>query len=138
MKNRVLILAVLNLVFSFLVSGCDTGKGKEFIGDWKQIDNKYPSYVHVYYDDGVFHIDKKYMDESVAENKFNEQTKDYFDGKIKDMPTIDSVHDLDSYRTKKMEAVALSNTVLKGDGFSMRLENGKLTNGNEVYVKVKR
>lgn len=120
----------------FSLSGCDTGKGNEFIGDWRQVtENKFPSELIIRSEEGVYFIDNKYFDLDVAESKQNQELIDYMTGKIKDMPSRESSFGEDSYRVRKMDAVAVSNSVLKGDGFSLRLEGDKLMFNNEVYVK---
>lgn len=71
----------------------------------------------------------------MAEGKLGQEMIDYMRGKIKDMPSPESSFGTDSYRIRKVEAVAASNSVLKGDGFSLRLEGNKLMFKNEVYVR---
>lgn len=101
-------LALLTLSAALTLTGCKDDKGSAFVGHWYQeTDKKHPNDINISYDDGVFHID---------ENRF------YAVGLAK-------------YNLNKLEAKAESDSVLKGDFFSMRLEESKLHYNNEVYSK---
>lgn len=126
------------ILASLMAAGCYGEKGKGFLGVWKQEgDYKYPSTLSIKYDGGVYHVDFRYFDESVAKEKFNKEVSDYFDGNSNQMPSREKSYGEDSYRIKKIEAVAISDLVLKGDGFSLRLENDKIMLNEKVYEKVK-
>jgi hypothetical protein len=90
------------------LSACKDDKGTEFVGHWyEQSDSKHPNDINISSDNGQFHID---------ENRF------YPVG-------------LAQYHVSKLEAVAESDSVLKGNFFTMRLENGKLLYKDEIYMK---
>lgn len=100
--------SLLILTAVLALSGCKDDKGAAFVGHWYQdTDKTHPNDIKISYDDGVFHID---------ENRY------YAVGLAK-------------YNLNKLEAKAESDSVLKGDFFSMRLEENKLHYNNEVYSK---
>lgn len=135
MKKLYLIL----LVFAFFIlnlTGCKEDYGKDFIGTWVQVNgNKFPSELTIRFDKGVYHLDLKYFDLKVAEKKLNQETSDYFLGKTKNFPSEENSFNKDSYRVKTLEAVAISNSVLQGDDFSLRLEGKNLKFNEDVYEK---
>lgn len=101
-------LVVITLLTMLILVGCKDEQGKAFIGHWYQITEKdKPNDVNISYDDGVFHVD---------DNRF------YPVGLAK-------------YKLKKLEAKAISDNVLQGANFSMRLEGDKLYFQNDVYEK---
>lgn len=130
------LLAILVFVFSIVtLVGCND-KGQEFIGKWYQLtDDKYPSDIVISYGDGVFHIDVNAFDPDVAQEKYLKLFNDYMLGKNKERPDRSKMNERDSYRKTAYEAKAISDDVLQGDGFSLRLESGRLKYKNEVYVK---
>ncbi|WP_180558334.1 hypothetical protein [Arsenophonus endosymbiont of Apis mellifera] len=129
---------ILLLVFTitFALSGCNEEKGKDFIGKWYQDKSQeFPSTLNIKYEEGIYHIDFNYLDENLAKRKYSHLVSDFFDGKSKIMPSRKRDYGKDSYRVKALEAKAISNTVLQGNDFSLRLENGKLKFNEEVYEK---
>ncbi|HGJ5922696.1 hypothetical protein [Arsenophonus apicola] len=130
------IYFVLFMSIFFMIIGCKEEYGKDFIGIWEQVEgNEFPSQLTIKLDNHVYHVDYKYFDLNVAEKKLNQETSDYFLGKTKEFPSKSKSFGKDSYRVKALEAKALSNTVLQGNDFSLRLENGKLKFNEEVYEK---
>lgn len=99
-----IISFVFMVIFCFFsLSGCDTGKGKEFIGEWRQVtESKFPYELIIKSDSGVYSIDNKYFYLDVAEGKLGQEMIDYMRGKIKDMPSPESSFGTDSYRIRKV------------------------------------
>ncbi|EJX5188425.1 hypothetical protein ACGG0V_004563 [Salmonella enterica] len=130
------ISAIFVLIFSIItLVGCND-KGHEFIGKWEQLtEEKYPSEIVISYTDSVFHVDVNAFDPDVAQEKYLKVFNDYMLGKSKERPDRSKMDERDSYRKTAYEAKAISDEVLQGDGFSLRLENGRLKYKNEVYVK---
>lgn len=115
--------------------GCED-KGQEFIGKWSQLtDAKYPSEIVINYENGVFHVDVNALDSDVAQDKYLKLFNDYMVGKNKERPDRSKMDERDCYRKTAYEAKAISNEVLQGDGFSLRLENGRVKYKDELYVK---
>ncbi|ELB5688661.1 hypothetical protein RHT52_004638 [Salmonella enterica] len=139
MKKVLSILFVF--VSMFFLQACNDDKGNDFIGEWVQVENvQYPSYILIRKEDGVFFVDVKKFDLSKAEKKHSEDTIDYMTGKSKNLPSDDVAANCgnDCYRVTKLEAVAASKSVLKGDAISLRLESGVLYFDSEAYKLVKR
>lgn len=66
MKRILFFLMVITAVF---ISGCKD-KGTGFIGTWNEVTKEqYPSTVVVNYDDGVYHVDVKYLDKKLEDKK---------------------------------------------------------------------
>lgn len=120
--------------FSFILFGCKDS-GSDFIGSWVQVtEQKYPTRIDVKYDDGVYHVDVKYLDPILVSNKKANAFSDYMLGKTKERPSGNM--DLsDCYKVKNLEAKALNKRVLQGDNVSLRLEKGEVKYNGEVYIK---
>lgn len=130
------ISTMIVLIFSIItLMGCKD-KGHEFIGKWEQLtEEKYPSEIVISYADSVYHVDVNALDSDVAQERYIKVFNDYMLGKSKERPDRSKMNERDSYRKTAYEAKAISNEVLQGDGFSLRLENGRLKYKDEVYVK---
>ncbi|EAW9501270.1 hypothetical protein NYF95_002426 [Salmonella enterica] len=128
------IFIIISLVSFIFMTGCKD-KGQDFIGSWKQLtDDKYPSHILIKYDEGIYHVDVNSLNSELVRKKEKEAYMNYMWGKTKDRPS-DNMDLSDCYKIKKMEAKAINDNTLQGNGFSMRLENGKVKyNGNE-FVK---
>ncbi|MLP32152.1 hypothetical protein DQD23_22590 [Salmonella enterica subsp. enterica] len=131
MKRILFFLMVITAVF---ISGCKD-KGTGFIGTWNEVTKEqYPSTVVVNYDDGVYHVDVKYLDKKLEDKKRAQAFEDYMLGKTKEPPS--HLMDLsDCYSVRTLEAKALNDTTLQGDGFTMRIENGNLKYNGKTFVK---
>lgn len=130
------IYFILLVSVFFVLNGCKEEYGKDFIGTWEQVNgNEFPSELTIKFDKDIYHIDYKYFDLNIAEKKLNQETNDYFLGKTKIFPSKEKSYGKDSYRVKVLEAEAISNTVLQGNDFSLRLEDGKLKFNEGVYEK---
>jgi hypothetical protein len=139
MNKAISILFVF--ISMFILQACNDNKGNDFIGEWAQAKNvQYPSYILIRKDDGIFFVDVKRFDFSKAEKKHSEDTIEYMTGKSKKLPSDDVAANCgnDCYRVTKLEAVAVSKSVLKGDAISLRLENGVLYFDSDAYKLVKR
>lgn len=132
-KNALTIL--LSLITLCCLNGCKE-KGEDFVGSWYQLtSSNFPSEIKISYSDGVFHIDRNAFDKVVANEKYSQAFTDYMMGKIKTRPDRSKIDSKDSYRVTYYEATALNDNVLQSDGFSLRIENGKLKYKDEIYVK---
>lgn len=130
------IYFILLVSVFFVLNGCKEEYGKDFIGTWEQVNgNEFPSELTIKFDKDIYHIDHKYFDLNIAEKKLNQETNDYFLGKTKNFPSKEKSYGKDSYRVKALEAEAISNTVIQGNDFSLRLEGGKLKFNEGVYEK---
>ncbi|EBL1309522.1 hypothetical protein D1D12_19205, partial [Salmonella enterica] len=88
----------------------------------------------VNYDDGVYHVDVKYLDKKLEDKKRAQAFEDYMLGETKESPS--NLMDLsDCYSVRALEAKALNDTTLQGDGFTMRIENGNLKYNGKTFVK---
>jgi hypothetical protein len=135
------ITIIFVFISMFILQACNDDKGNGFIGEWVQVKSvQYPSYILIRKDDGVFFVDVKRFDFSKAEKKHSEDTIEYFSGKTKKLPSNDVAANCgnDCYRVTKLEAVAASKSVLKGDAISLRLESGVLYFDSDAYKLVKR
>lgn len=135
------ITIIFVFISMFILQACNDDKGNGFIGEWVQVKSvQYPSYILIRKDDGVFFVDVKRFDFSKAEKKHSEDTIEYFSGKTKKLPSDDVAANCgnDCYRVTKLEAVAASKSVLKGDAISLRLESGVLYFDSDAYKLVKR
>ncbi len=57
------------VITAVFISGCKD-KGTGFIGTWNEVTKEqYPSTVVVNYDDGVYHVDVKYLDKKLEDKK---------------------------------------------------------------------
>jgi len=126
-------------VMIFIISGCNNQKGNQFIGEWAQkTDSKFPSTLSIKKKDGVFYIDKKYFDVDVAEKKYEKELIEYMRGiRGGEIPSQENSYSEDSYRLKKLEAIPVNDDLLKGDGYSLRLEKGIIYFNGDAYIKVK-
>jgi len=139
MKKAISVLFVF--ISMFILQACNNDNGNDFIGEWVQVKSvQYPSYILIRKNDGVFFVDVKRFDLSKAEKKHSEDTIEYFSGKNKRLPSDDVAANCgnDCYRVTKLEAVAASKSVLKGDAISLRLESGVLYFDSDAYKLVKR
>ncbi|EHD2125289.1 hypothetical protein JRK10_004905 [Salmonella enterica] len=129
---------VLSMII-FIISGCNDQKGNQFIGEWKQkTDEKFPSTLSIKKKDGVFYIDDRYFDVKVAEKKYEKELIEYMRGvRSGEMPSQENSYSDDSYRVKKLEAVSVNDDLLKGDGYSLRLEKDILYFNGDAYIKLK-
>lgn len=135
------ITIIFVFISMFILQACNDDKGNGFIGEWVQVKSvQYPSYILIRKDDGVFFVDVKSFDFSKAEKKHSEDTIEYFSGETKKLPSDDVAANCgnDCYRVTKLEAVAASKSVLKGDAISLRLESGVLYFDSDAYKLVKR
>ncbi|KFW97759.1 hypothetical protein [Pectobacterium carotovorum] len=127
-------LFALTIIATLMISGCED-KGQGFIGSWGQVSgDKYPAHISIKYDDGVYHVDVNSLDVVAVQKKQEKAFTDYMLGKVKEKPSKDL--DLsDCYKSISLEAKALNDSTLQGDGFSMRMENGKVKYNGELFAK---
>lgn len=135
--KKIAIFALSMMIF--IVSGCNGQKGNQFIGEWRQnTDAKFPSTLLIKKGDGVFYIDKRYFDIEVADKKYEKELIEYMRGvRGGDIPSKENSYSEDSYRVKKLEAIPVNDDLLKGDGFSLRLEKNIIYFDGDAYIKSK-